>query len=112
MTRMQSAAATLRSALPILLVLSGAAPASAQMAAITARTPARGATDGGTTVEILVNGWLATFGPTTVTMLPAGPQPTNVVVEAPNRLTFVTPPRPAGTVTVRVVSNATTRDIP
>jgi Tol biopolymer transport system component len=94
----------MRSLLAALLIVSaGAATASAQSNVITARTPSRGSTSGGTTVEILGNGWFSSFQPTTVTMSGTAPgctgalQPTNVVVHSPSRLTFVTPARPVAT---------------
>jgi len=104
MTRMRSVLAAL------LILTSGAATASAQSALITSRTPSRGDAAGGTTVEILGNGW---FSPsTTVTMSGAGPQPTNIVAD-PNgrRLTFVAPPRPASLTgyTISVINGITVR---
>ena len=88
-------------------VLGLATTAFAQAPTITARTPSRGSTSGGATVEVLVNGWLVTGGaPTTVTVGGAGGPVTNLVVQPPNRLTFVTPARPAGPVTIIVASGA------
>jgi Tol biopolymer transport system component len=85
----------------LLVIVAGAATASAQTALITARTPSRGATSGGTTVEILGNGWFS-FSSTVVGIGGAAPgctgaAPTNVVVHSSSRLTFVTPARPSAT---------------
>ena len=94
MTRMQSVAAVVRAALTLLLVLSGAATASAQTSLIYGLSPSRGGSGGGTTVEVIGNGWF-TPGVTTVTMTGGAAQPTSVTVHDSRRLTFVTPPRAA-----------------
>lgn len=78
---------------------------------IDARTPGRGPVEGGTTVEVISNGWFSSLSTPIVTMLPAGAQPTNVVRHSPTRLTFVTPARPAGLVTVTISSGSTTLPI-
>jgi hypothetical protein len=95
----------------LVLLLAGSAPLWAQSQLIVTRTPTRGPVEGGTTVEVLVNGWLATFGPTTVTMQGGGAQVTNIVVHSPNRLTFVTPARAASPTphVVTITSNGFTR---
>jgi hypothetical protein len=110
MTRIRSLLAAL------IIVAAGAGTASAQViSAITSRTPSRGDAAGGTTVEILGNGWFS-FS-TTVAMSGAGTQPTHLVVD-PNgrRLTFVTPARalgacPSNSCTITVTSGSTIRTI-
>ncbi len=86
-------------------LLGAAGSAAAQAITITARTPSRGSTSGGTTVEVLGNGWFSSFA-TTVTMSGAGAAVTNLVIHSPSRLTFVTPARPAGVATITVTSTA------
>jgi Tol biopolymer transport system component len=105
----------------LLIVTAGAVTASAQAQLITARTPSRGTTSGGTTVEILGNSWFS-FSSTIVTMGGTAPgctgtaQPTNLVVHASSRLTFVTPARPSATVanacTITVTVGAISRTTP
>ena len=84
-----------RALFALLLIVSGAVSAAGQSATIQSRTPSRGGTGGGTTVEVLGSGWFGSFG-TSVTMAGGATQPTNVVVHSPTRLTFVTPPRAVG----------------
>jgi Tol biopolymer transport system component len=90
------AAGAWRSALALLLLVSGAATVAAQTQQIQSRTPSRGGFSGGTTVEVLGNGWFGSFGLSVTMEGPTGAQPTNVVVHSPNRLTFVTPTRAPG----------------
>ncbi len=94
MTGTQSFAALTRSMLVLLVLAASVATTAAQSSVIQARTPSRGGPAGGTTVEVIGNGW---FGPTntSVTMSGGSTQPTNVTVHSLTRLTFVTPPRPA-----------------
>jgi Tol biopolymer transport system component len=111
MTGTQSVRAALTRLLLALLVFTGGvATAAAQTQVIQARTPSRGGLAGGTTVELVGNGWF-TFG-TTVTMSGAGAQPTNVTVHSSERLTFVTPARalgacPSNVCTLTVISGVT-----
>lgn len=86
-------------------VLGLAASAGAQSAVINARTPSRGSTSGGTTVEVIGNGWFDPApGVTSVFMSGSGAPVTNLVVHSFTRLTFVTPPRPAGPATITITS--------
>jgi hypothetical protein len=104
---MQSVVA--RALVALLMIVAGVATAAAQSPVIQARTPSRGSTAGGTTVEVLGNGWFGSFG-TAVTMGGTAPgctgsaQPTNVVVHSPTRLTFVTPPRPAAATSACIIT--------
>ena len=94
-----------RLALVALCLFGGVGTLFAQIApAITARTPSRGSTTGGTTVEVLGNGWFAPTAPITVTITGGGVQPASIVVHSLTRLTFVTPARPAGPATFVVTS--------
>ncbi len=114
-------AALTRSLLALLVLIVGAAHAAAQTALITARTPSRGSTSGGTTVEVLGANWFDFFG-TTVTIGGAAPgctgtsQPTNVVIHSLSRITFVTPARPGATAaapcTITITSPGIVRNIP
>ena len=99
---------SLSAALTALLLLAGATPVAAQTL-IQARTPSRGATTGGTSVEILATTNFFNSG-TTVTFVGGGAQPRNVTVHTPRRLTFVTPARAAGTYTLRVTTGGTSSD--
>ena len=108
MTRIRPVgAALLRFVGAAAIVLAAAAVASAQTQVISARTPSRGGTGGGTTVEVIGNGWFIQ-GSTTVSMTGGATQPTNVTVHSNTRLTFVTPPRAASptpyTITVTTFS--------
>ena len=68
---------------------------------ISSMTPARGSTAGGTTVEVIGQGFVV--GATSVSV--GGVPAAHVAVRSTTRLSFVTPPRPAGSASIVVATS-------